>query len=144
MDEITSKRQLRRLVVLPYDLIVKEVFAENVRVVTEFAKKTGDYPSLSATDLKVMALTYQLEKEHVGTEHLRTEPIVQKQINIYTKSNKEIDVNPDVTGFHLPGKKTTELTVKETDDLEEIEGINFKVILFNKVTFNLVIARCKF
>lgn len=42
--------------------------------VTEFAKKTGDYPSLSATDIKVLALTYQLETENVGTEHLKKEP----------------------------------------------------------------------
>lgn len=42
--------------------------------VTEFAKQTGDYPSLSATDIKVLALTYQLETENVGTEHLKKEP----------------------------------------------------------------------
>lgn len=42
--------------------------------VTEFAKKTGDYPSLSATDIKVLALTYQLEIENVGTDHLKKEP----------------------------------------------------------------------
>lgn len=41
---------------------------------TEFSKKTGDYPSLSATDIKVLALTYQLEQEHVGAGHLKTEP----------------------------------------------------------------------
>lgn len=41
-----------------------------------FAKKTGDYRFLSATDIKLIALTYQLEKEIVGTDHLRTEPII--------------------------------------------------------------------
>lgn len=45
--------------------------------VTEFSKKTGDYPSLSATDIKVLALTYQLELEHVGAQHLKTEPEVK-------------------------------------------------------------------
>lgn len=118
MDEITNKRQLRRLVVLPYDLIVKDVFPENVKVITEFSKKTGDYPSLSATDIKVMALTYQLEKELVGIEHLRTEPIVRKEVNIYTKNANAIEIHPDVTGFHLPGKKPTEKGVKTDDQLE--------------------------
>ena len=42
--------------------------------VREFSKKTGDYPSLSAVDIQVMALVYQLEKEHVGTDHIRTVP----------------------------------------------------------------------
>ena len=40
--------------------------------VTDFSKQTGDYASLSAVDLRVLALTYQLEKEHVGTEHIKT------------------------------------------------------------------------
>lgn len=44
---------------------------------TEFSKKTGDYPSLSATDIKVLALTYQLELENVGSQHLREEPEVK-------------------------------------------------------------------
>ena len=33
-------------------------------LVINFAKKTGDYGSLSAVDLKVMALTHQLTCEH--------------------------------------------------------------------------------
>lgn len=45
--------------------------------VMEFSKRTGDYPSLSATDIKVLALTYQLELEHVGSGHLKTEPAVK-------------------------------------------------------------------
>lgn len=45
-----------------------------VITVTEFAKKTGDYRSLSAVDLRVMALAFQLEKEFVGTDHIKTEP----------------------------------------------------------------------
>lgn len=42
--------------------------------VTSFTKKTGDYPSLSATDIRLIALTYQLEKEHVGLKHIKTKP----------------------------------------------------------------------
>lgn len=82
IDEITNDRQRRKLVVLPYDLKVKNVFSENIKFVTEFSKKTGDYTSLSATDIKVMALTYQLEKEMVGTEHLKSEPTMQRTIKV--------------------------------------------------------------
>ncbi|XP_063829868.1 RNA-binding protein NOB1 [Ostrinia nubilalis] len=82
IDEITNDRQRRKLVVLPYDLKVKNVFAENIKFVTDFSKKTGDYTSLSATDIKVMALTYQLEKEMIGTEHLKTEPTMQRTIKV--------------------------------------------------------------
>lgn len=124
MDEITNKRQLRRLVVLPYDLIIKEVFPENIRIVTEFAKKTGDYPSLSATDIKVMALTYQLEKKKVGVNHLRTEPVVQKSVNVITKPPN--DIHADITGFFLPtetskSEEEKEVTIKEENNFDATE-----------------------
>lgn len=131
VDEITNKRQLRRLVVLPYDLIIKPVFPENVKVVTDFSKKTGDYPSLSATDIKVMALTYQLEKELIGIEHLRTEPIVKKEVNVYTKSNNAVEVNPDVTGFHFPGKKPVEVKTEDQQTTNE-ENVEQKDEVENK------------
>lgn len=98
------------------------MFPENVKAVTDFSKKTGDYPSLSATDIKVLALTYQLEKEFVGVEHLRTEPIIKKEVNIYTKSSNAVEVNPDVTGFHLPGKKPVEAKTEGKKVAEEEEN----------------------
>lgn len=55
-----------------------------ILLVTEFSKKTGDYPSLSATDIKVLALTYQLELEHVGSQHLRTQPEIKVSYVTYT------------------------------------------------------------
>ena len=44
--------------------------------VIAFARKTGDYPSLSHVDIKLMALTYQLECEvgPGGGANLRKEP----------------------------------------------------------------------
>jgi len=44
--------------------------------VTNFAKKTGDYGSLSAVDMKVMALTHQLfcEQESEKIAELRAVP----------------------------------------------------------------------
>ncbi|XP_073736166.1 RNA-binding protein NOB1 isoform X2 [Callorhinus ursinus] len=74
VNEIRDKATRRRLAVLPYELRFKEPFPEYVRLVTEFSKKTGDYPSLSATDIQVLALTYQLEAEFVGVSHLKQEP----------------------------------------------------------------------
>jgi hypothetical protein len=69
--------------------------------VTEFSKKTGDYPSLSATDIKVMALAYQLEKEKVGTDHLKKEP----QINRVVTFTHHLRNEPKVTtGFYSPHK----------------------------------------
>ena len=53
------------------------MFESSASTVAEFAKKTGDYPSLSAVDLQLIALTYQLELER-GKEkgdNLRSEPL---------------------------------------------------------------------
>ncbi|XP_035483637.1 RNA-binding protein NOB1 [Scophthalmus maximus] len=102
VDEIRDKPTRRSLAFLPYQLKFKEPNPEHIRHVTEFSKKTGDYPSLSATDIKVLALTYQLELEHVGSGHLRSEPEVK--VNVHsTQRHPETPVN--VAGFHFPSKK---------------------------------------
>ncbi|CAK9832405.1 RNA-binding protein NOB1 [Anthophora retusa] len=113
VNEVTNKRQLRRLVVLPYDLTIQNAYSENIKFVTEFAKKTGDYTSLSATDIKVIALTYQLEKEKVGTNHLKTEPTVTQTVDYSTEKSKE--VHTPLAGFYVPQKK------KGVDEKESTE-----------------------
>jgi hypothetical protein len=85
--------------------------------VTEFSKKTGDYPSLSATDIKVMALAYQLEKERVGTDHLKKEPQINR---IVTFTHHLADESCKATaGFYSPCTKVC---------------INYLVIFFNKLS----------
>ncbi|CAI5782266.1 RNA-binding protein NOB1 isoform X1 [Podarcis lilfordi] len=101
VTEIRDKETRRRLAVLPYELHFKQPFPEYVRLVTEFSKKTGDYPSLSATDIQVLALTYQLEAENVGVAHLKKEPEQKVKLSS-TKQHPETPVH--VAGFHLPSK----------------------------------------
>lgn len=113
VDEITNDRQRRKLVVLPYELKIKDVFTENIKFITEFSKKTGDYTSLSATDIKVMALTYQLEKEKVGTEHLKNEPTMQKTIKVTGLSG--YNPHPDDEIIEA-GHRQTETDVKSTEN----------------------------
>lgn len=60
-------------------LQVRTPTAQSMHAVTQFAKLTGDYPSLSIVDLQVLALTYELECEGCftfenGMEHIRTTP----------------------------------------------------------------------
>lgn len=126
IDEITNDRQRKKLVVLPYDLIVKDVFTENIKFITDFSKKTGDYPSLSATDIKVMALTYQLEKEKIGTEHLKTEPTMQKIVKVtglashnaenggsHAKSEVNQKIGEPATAEDLVNQETGQSTQKQ-------------------------------
>lgn len=143
VNEVKSKRQLRQLVVLPYDLQIKDVFPENINFVTEFSKKTGDYPSLSATDIKVIALTYQLEKDLCGTEHLKSAPVVQRSVTfgpprlpgvaptriggfykgqLKKKPNNEADALKEANGdtAHI------ECHVRVSDSCDSIDGDEFK------------------
>lgn len=101
VSEIRDKATRRRLAVLPYELLFREPKPDTVQLVTEFSKKTGDYGSLSAIDIKVLALAYQLEAEHVGRDHIRTEPTSKISIST-TVRHPEAPVN--VAGFHFPSK----------------------------------------
>ncbi|XP_056381887.1 LOW QUALITY PROTEIN: RNA-binding protein NOB1 [Hyla sarda] len=120
VDEIRDKPTRRRLAVLPYDLLFREPKPENIQLVTDFSKKTGDYVSLSATDIKVLALTYQLEVEHVGTEHIRKEP-PQKVCVSPTTKHPEAPVN--VAGFPISfqstGKKEDILKTQAKEETKE-------------------------
>lgn len=70
---------------------------------TEFSKKSGDYTSLSATDIKVIALTYQLEKEKVGTIHLKDAPTIRA---IKSAKDKPSGDDPKLpVGFYMPKKR---------------------------------------
>lgn len=132
VNEVKNKRQLRRLVVLPYDLSIQHADSENIKFVTEFSKKTGDYASLSSTDIKVIALTYQLEKEKVGLDHLKSEPAVKRIID--SSIEKTEDLNKPLAGFYIPQKKEnnnedniTELDSKEQEERTFIEDSNKKI-----------------
>lgn len=114
--EVRNKRQIRRLCVLPFDLQVREPRPESVKHCVEFAKKTGDYASLSGIDLKVIALTYELEADILGTEHLRSEPVVSQVIASKEKPEEMQDVNNKrLVGWYMPEGNEDD----ETDDSEE-------------------------
>lgn len=62
---------------LPYELIRHEadmIDKETLIHVTNFAKDTGDYKSLSQTDLKVIALGVQLAKNRGEADRVKKEP----------------------------------------------------------------------
>lgn len=132
VEEIRDKPTRRSLAFLPYQLHFKEPHPEHIRHVTEFSKKTGDYPSLSATDIKVLALTYQLELENVGSQHLREEPEVKVNIQS-TQRHPETPTN--VAGFHFPSKKPADSTNVQQTETEkttpkETDGDEFNSFQF--------------
>jgi len=101
VNEITDKATRQRLQVLPYDLKLREPSTEAIKLVTDFSKKTGDYRSLSAVDIKLMALVYQLEKELKGTDHIKKEPQTKSSWNT---TKKHLEKPTEIAGFYLKKK----------------------------------------
>ncbi|XP_055477452.1 RNA-binding protein NOB1 isoform X2 [Psammomys obesus] len=125
--EIRDKATRRRLAVLPYELRFREPCPEYVRLVTEFSKKTGDYPSLSATDIQVLALTYQLEAEFVGVSHLKKEP---EKVRV-SSSVQHPETPLNISGFHLPSKpKHSQETVDHGHPADGPENPEFSSFMF--------------
>ncbi|CAH0399588.1 unnamed protein product [Chilo suppressalis] len=152
IKEITNDRQRRKLVVLPYDLKVKEVFSEHIKFVTDFSKKTGDYTSLSATDIKVIALTYQLENEKVGADHLKTEPTMQRTVKVTgiasfnpepenNEEDKGVDINNTSLKSELSGSTDTESNentqLDNTCEVSSTEGLTPKLKDSNEHTVEI-------
>lgn len=121
--EVRNKRQIRRLCVLPFDLQVREPRSESIKHCVEFAKKTGDYASLSGIDLKVIALTYELEADTLGTKHLRNEPVVSQVIASKDKPEEMQDVsNKRLVGWYMPEGDEEEEEEDDDDDQDASEG----------------------
>ncbi|OWF37986.1 RNA-binding protein NOB1-like [Mizuhopecten yessoensis] len=120
VNEIRDKATRQRLQVLPYQLHFRQPSSESIRFVTEFAKKTGDYRSLSAVDIKVMALTYQLEKEVVGSSHIKITP--DRKIE-WNATRKMLEKPTDIAGFYISSKANKSRTSSEcTSDIIETRG----------------------
>lgn len=62
---------------LPYELKIlhaENIEAKHLMTVTNFAKDTGDYKSLSQTDLKVIALGLQLAEQRGEYDKVKKHP----------------------------------------------------------------------
>lgn len=135
ISEIRDAATRQRLSVLPYTLHLRQPSTEALHAVTAFSKLTGDYRSLSAVDLKVLALTYQLEKEHCGVDNIRTAPSKQVEISrgftgkavpgfIIEKKPKEESLQNEQRKEHSERSITESCgtDVKQTDGLDTAEG----------------------
>ena len=105
---------------------------------TDFSKKTGDYISLSATDIKVIALTYMLEVRHVGSaEHLKKEPTMKKSVEFYKPGSDSNPNSNNLAGFYKPDDCDS-----DEEDLEVITVLRpkFKFPAKIKMAFSQILA----
>ena len=80
------------------DIQVREVDPAAIAHVSKFAKLTGDFAKLSAVDMKVLALTYQLERQFCGTEHLNEKPRPTMSHSTATATNASVPEEPAENG----------------------------------------------
>ena len=72
--ELRDESSLHRYRTFPFPILTRQPSADAVAAVTRFAQLTGDATSLSVTDLLVLALAWQVEREVNGTTHLKDQP----------------------------------------------------------------------
>lgn len=115
---------------LPITIKTREPSAQAYTAIVEFSKKTGDFPTLSKVDLKVLALAYMLEVEVKGSaNHLRSTPITAEVLNkpangqVYlpkAATDQSPKTDPDVTSSILSDEIPTEEPLTNIDS--EIQG----------------------
>jgi len=114
LKEVRDKKTRAWLEALPYQLELREPSDESFEAVSAFAGKTGDLRSLSRVDLRVLALTWMMEKECCGgIDHLKTEPN-QKGGKVRVRSGRAQVAPP---GWHEQArlKKTKAAEAPEMD-----------------------------
>lgn len=115
-------------------LTIRTPRSESLRLVKEFARKTGDGAVLSPTDLEVLALAYDLECERNGGNwRLRSTP-GQKRLNgsppskhpesaSQAPTDEPTDLHPttEAESVHDVAEKIAHIELEDSTELEESE-----------------------
>merc|ERR1719322_449399 len=123
IDEIRDKETRQRLLACPIEIEYRDPDVESLKKVTDFSKKSGDFGSLSATDIRVLALAYMMEVKVNGTEHLKDAPTIRRTTEFYKPSgdaNQSNQASSKIPGFYMPSDGSDE----ESEDEEENNGVS--------------------
>lgn len=74
MSELKDEQTQLYVQSLPFDLKLENPLPSALKFVNKFAKETGDYQGLSATDLRVMALAYSIVQQRGEAKYCRKSP----------------------------------------------------------------------
>ncbi|KAL3998652.1 Nin one binding (NOB1) Zn-ribbon like family protein [Acanthocheilonema viteae] len=122
INELKCEKMRHLLDSLPYQIHIQEPTTESLHIMTEFSKKTGDYPSLSVVDLKLLALVHDLHLKQYGKDGLRYDlkTIDDKSSTRYRQTRDTIvktdnkDVRMEENAAEIEGKS------KEMEDINDI------------------------
>ncbi|XP_021280895.1 RNA-binding protein NOB1 [Herrania umbratica] len=82
LAEIRDPVSRHRLAFIPFSIDTMEPSPDALNKVIKFARATGDLQTLSDVDLKLIALTYTLEAQIHGTNHIRDAPPPVHVVNV--------------------------------------------------------------
>lgn len=119
IGEIKDASTRESLNVLPFEFKLKQASSDAVKFISNFSRKTGDYSNLSAVDLHLLALTYQLCKENLNEEEfkqLKLEPV--KNLAPVEQTKLKLDKPVNIAGFYVP-KKENNAEEKKLEELVE-------------------------
>lgn len=88
--EIRDRSALEYFDSLPFKVIIKSPSSKSLAEIIRFAKLTGDFASLSNTDIKVVALALDLHVECLGESDLHTTPVSLKTVQVHSKAHVEV------------------------------------------------------
>ena len=92
--------------------------------VTDFSKKSGDFGALSATDIRVLALTYMMEANVNGTDHLKEAPTIKRTTEFYKPSqdvSQTDHTSSKMPGFYMPSGESDDESADEEEIVETLE-----------------------
>lgn len=123
IEEIKDKATKEAISALPFKIRLMSPSSHAVAQVIKFSKECGEFYELSATDLLVLALTYQLETEENGIKNIREKPStfeeLRKNTSTVMKKKPQIPVNA------LKEDQGPPKSLKESSEGEWITPENF-------------------
>ncbi|CAA7390930.1 unnamed protein product [Spirodela intermedia] len=111
LEEVRDPTSRQRLSFLPFTIETMEPAPDAIKKVVKFARETGDLQTLSDVDIKLIALTYMLEAQIHGTDHLKSVPPPIQMVNLKSLPESE-----------MPGWGSNVPNLEEWEALEQAEN----------------------
>ncbi|KAI6241182.1 RNA-binding protein NOB1 [Aphelenchoides fujianensis] len=116
VGEIRDRATRERMKCLPFELLQQSPTAESLNIVMEISKKTGDYPALSLTDLKLLALAHDLHVRYAGKETINYE--VKSLLDVIEDERPDAATEKTPFGFVMPSNAANGESDEDEDDDE--------------------------
>ncbi|CAD6184118.1 unnamed protein product [Caenorhabditis auriculariae] len=118
-DELHSAKARKVFELLPFEVILREPSSSSLRKVVDASKITGDYQSLSVVDIKVIALTYELNEEFCKEKSVEEENESNEDILAQIEKEKEsakAEVGETVSEHEEEESSSGQKTEEDSDD----------------------------